>query len=58
MRLLSGYVEKVDTLWRKCRSPKIQRISGLHFTPATTTHMPLKTAQDAKSRLLDIICAF
>ena len=42
--------------WRKCRSPKIQRIFGLRSTPANTTHAPLKTAKQAVFAYKEFFC--
>ena len=42
--------------WRKCRSPKIQWIFGLHSTPANTTHAPLKTALQAVFAYKEFFC--
>lgn len=42
--------------WRECRSPKIQKIFGLHFTPANTTHTPLKTANQAVFAYREFFC--
>ncbi|MGN0494024.1 MAG: hypothetical protein ACI4F7_10285, partial [Acutalibacteraceae bacterium] len=42
--------------WRECRSPKILWIFGLRSTPANTTHVPLKTANQAVFAYKEFFC--